>query len=123
MEPPFTRDRILKLDAEITSKIEEDIIQKTANAIKNSILWCIVNPNSTPRGGLGCISRITQTKIVITFNKIQYSQATHPIDGQPTMLGGHYSKHSGVLERVKRMFPDCVFTTDPLDTYMIIDWS
>ena len=130
MEPPFTRERLHNLKVEVDAKMVEDRLQKTVDEIKQSILWVALNPNSTPGGGLGAVSRLEHergaapiyTKALITFNKIRYAMPINPVTGRPEQINGNPSL-SVVVDRVKAMFPDCVFQTDPLNTYMIIDWS
>lgn len=124
MELPFTRDRIRGLKNEMNANIEEEKIRKTADAIKTSILWLIVNLNTTPKNGLGAVTRVGDTKAMITFNKLNYEPITNPFPGLPyTTDRGHCGNNPLVLGRVREIFPDCTFQTDPLETYMIIDWS
>jgi len=131
MEPPFTRERLHNLKAEVDAKMAEEKLQKTVDDIKKSILWVVLNPTSTPSGGLGAVSRLEHergappiyTKALITFNKIRYATPINPVTGNADMNGGGHPPLSTVVERVKAIFPDCTFQTDPLNTYMIIDWS
>ena len=117
MDPPFTRDRLRNIAVEMKKKQYEETVQMTADDIKSEILWAASNPGTQRRGVY--VQTHLGSKVVINFNQIRYR---YPPDiRQPYPQGKELL--SDLIAKLKVMFPDSAFQTDPLDTYLIIDWS
>ena len=119
MEPPFTRERLRNIVDEVKENQREETIQKTAVGIMDAILSI-----SLQRGyNRQSVVQHGKTKAVLHFDKIGYAYPQGMIEQQYAYQSGKNPLLPEVIARVKTMFPDSKFETDPLNTYMVIDWS
>jgi hypothetical protein len=115
MDGPFTRERLQNIVAEIRKNQQEETIATTADVIKNAIIAVASNRSASVR----YVVPHGKTKVVIHFGQIQYHYPNGITEPRPQPS----SLLPELIARLKVMFPDSVFQTDPLDTYLIIDWS
>jgi hypothetical protein len=128
MDPPFTRDRLRNLRNEITEKAREEIIDKIINQLKDGIISCVLTGHGISHGrgknpNEFAVSVVSANKAVIKYSQISYSVSHSFPSHLQIQMNNRELTPAAIVQRLKKMFPDCVFEEDPLKTYVTIDWS
>jgi hypothetical protein len=117
MEPPFTRERLSNIKDEFEKQTREEEMKATVDILKLAILRLALGNHNCGRG----VRYLEKNKAVITFEQIQYQRVPNPYTGQQFV--NRPVDFPEILRRLQAMFPDSTFQIDPLNTYVIIDWS
>ena len=105
MEFPITRER---LQGYMNGEAQLNALKNgTANTIKQ---FCQDLERHVMMG---------EKKFVYNFDVRHKS--LHPSSGRFGIAPNVIKKY--IIQEIEKMLPDCTLTIDPLETYMIIDWS
>ena len=122
MKFPINREKLQN----IKKDVEEEIIQcNIEEIIENTKVRIIMHAYQGTISHLGGISNtklkidISQFRIIIPNNLKAYIQLNHYL----TSLNPWKTHFEIIKETLMELFPGVSFETDPLKTYVLIDWS
>ena len=111
MEFPISRERLQNyMPKEADYAQIKGMIYKTMAQICKDVEKTVLTTNA----------RKYVYKGAYTFKSFQTQNIFHAGTGNS---GRVYNCLNELLEAIKTTFPDCTITIDPLETYIIIDWS
>lgn len=125
MKFPVSREQLQDIKKDVEDDIIEYNIEKVIDNIKEHIIMHAYQGTLPHLGGLSGTKLkvdISQFRIVIPDKWRSYmaiSSSAHPL-----ALFNPYKTHFEIIkEKLRELFPGVSFETDPLKTYMLVDWS
>ena len=125
----YSRETLQSFSKEFEESQTQQFINNIVEDVKNSILVKAYNdsPNKTPTGAA------ISAKTLSNKEKPKMLKLNLPL--QPSAYSNHvrliytppYSEWNNfvpiILERLQQQFPGVTFQVDPLETYLLVDWS
>ena len=124
MEFPIPREKLQNIQSSVEEYVLQTNINKCIDDIKFRIIAHAYAPIPTHRGGMSN----TQLKIDISHYHFAIPKefvssiisSSHPLTKATNPMKTHILV---IKEKLIELFPGVRFETDPLMTYMLIDWS
>ena len=106
MEFPITRERLQNyLNGEAQLNAIKNLTSKTLKQFREDVEHHVM---------------MGEKRFVYKFTHINVPL---PFIGAPRVYITPQDIRNYIVSEIERMLPDCTLTVDPLETYMIIDWS
>ena len=125
MKFPINREKLQNIKKDVEEEIIEYNIEKIINNIKVRILMHAYQGTLPHLGGISNTKLkidIPQFRIIIPDdlkNYINITSSTHPLASF-----NPWKTHFEVIKgKLVELFPGVTFETDPLKTYILVDWS
>ena len=125
MKFPISREQLRDIQKDVENAIVQDNIDLIVNNIKGQILSHAYQPLPMHMGG------ISKTQLRIDISKFHFTIPNNSLVRihtndilhrllQNNPLRTHYEV---IKQRLMELFPDVSFETDPLQTYILVDWT
>ena len=142
MEFPMTNTKLQNIANSLESYLDEKYIDNIVNQIKMKIISVAYSKcEQTPRkrnqrvalgaGDNPLISRMHDTvmdkKLSIQMTSLCIDR--HLLDNETNRFSMLYMRHefkslvAEIISKVQQLFPEMKITVDPLETYILFDWS
>ena len=109
MEFPITRERLQKYRKDEFLRVEtEQRVKEVAQIICKGVENAVLNTNDT--------KYVFNIRIPVIQGILRHSGSLHTHRQQENIL-------TSIMEKLNELFPDCTIQVDPLQTYILIDWS
>lgn len=123
MKFPINREKLQNIKKDVEEEIIEYNIEKIINNIKVRILMHAYQGTLPHLGGISNTKlkiEVYQFRIIIPDDlKINIISSTHPLASF-----NPWKTHFEVIKgKLVELFPGVTFETDPLKTYILVDWS
>jgi hypothetical protein len=110
MEFPITRERLQKYRInEAISNHTKERVQKEVDQICKDVELIVL--------------RGTNTQYIYKISEEVIYGYTYPLSPGNTLPGSYPGILKELLEKIRYLFPDSRIQMDPLETYILIDWS
>jgi len=125
MKFPINREKLQNIKKDVEEEIIECNVEEIINSIKVRILMHAYQGTLSHLGGISNTKlKIDIPKFRIIFpdnlkNYIQITSSAHPLASF-----NPWKTHFEVIKgKLAELFPGVTFETDPLKTYILVDWS
>jgi len=124
MKFPITREQLQDIKKDVEEEFIQCNIEEIIENIKVRILMHAYRGTLPHLGGLTNAKLkidISQFRIIIPDKWRRYITINSPAD--PLVFNPWKTHFEIIKEKLRELFPGVSFETDPLKTYMLIDWS
>ncbi len=138
MEYPINNGRLQTISDELESYLDEKYIDNIVNTIKTKIITVAYVQCNKPKrpgetqainfskpGNLGMYDTILNKKLSIKVESL----AIDPNNGVDKVMYSLYRRCTfkdllpEIISKVQQLFPEMKISVDPLETYILFDWS
>lgn len=119
MKFPITREQLQNIQKDVDEDSLQDTIELVITNIKEQIIAHAYSPRAQHLGG------VSRTKLKVEPNKDGYIKHSNKyIQEHRSPLINVWKTHLDVIiYKLTELFPGVTFETDPLKTYILIDWT